>query len=210
MARKLRAEGLSVREIERRVGVARSTASIWVRDVELTDAQRNYLAHAPRPGTTTRHRLRRELCQAEGREFARRDEPLHAIGCMLFWGEGSKAINVVQITNSDSALLSLFARFLRRYFDVPDEKFRLKCNLFADHVSDQYAIEQYWLDILGLTRSSLTKSTVNTYSRASRGTRKGKLPYGTCRLTVCDVRIAQHLYGAIQEYGGFERPEWLG
>jgi hypothetical protein len=61
-----------------------------------------------------------------------------------------------------------------------------------------------------LTRSSLTKSTVNTYSRASRGTRQGKLPYGTCRLTVCDVRIAQHLYGAIQEYGGFERPEWLG
>jgi len=27
---------------------------------------------------------------------------------------------------------------------------------------------------------------------------------------VYGVRIAQHLYGAIQEYGGFERPEWLG
>jgi hypothetical protein len=36
-----------------------------------------------------------------------------------------------------------------------------------------------------------------------------KLPYGTCRISVHDVRIAQHLYGAIQEYGGFSRPEWL-
>jgi hypothetical protein len=29
-------------------------------------------------------------------------------------------------------------------------------------------------------------------------------------VTVCDVRIVQHLYDAIQEYGGFDRPEWLG
>ncbi len=210
MARKLRSEGCSVREIERRVGVARSSVSLWVRDVELTEAQRQYLAHAPRPGTTTRHRRLREFSQAEGRDVARRGEALHAIGCMLFWGEGSKMINAVQITNSDPALLSLFARFLRHYFDVPDVKFRVKCNLFADHLRDQYAIEQYWLDVLELSRSSLTKSTVNTYSRASKRTRQGKLPFGTCRVTVCDVRIVQHLYGAIQEYGCFERPEWLG
>jgi hypothetical protein len=129
---------------------------------------------------------------------------------MLFWAEGSKAVNMAQITNSDPALLRLFAKFLRHYFDVPGEKFRVKCSLFADHLERQYANEQFWLDALELTRSSLTKSTVNVYSRASGRTQQGKLPFGTCRLTVCDVRIAQHLYGAIQEYGGFERPEWLG
>jgi transcriptional regulator with XRE-family HTH domain len=210
MARRLRQEGLSVREIERRVGVARSSVSLWVRGVTLTDGQRDYLAHAPRPGTTTRHRRLREICQAEGREAARRGEVLHAIGCMLFWAEGSKMINTAQITNSDAELLRLFAEFLRRYFDVPDEKFRVKCNLFADHLDRQRAIEQHWLDALELPGSCLTKSTVNVYSRASGRTRKGKLPFGTCRVTVCNVRIAQHLYGAIQEYGGFDRPEWLG
>jgi hypothetical protein len=128
---------------------------------------------------------------------------------MLFWGEGSKAVNVAQISNSDPALLRLFTQFLRHYFHVPNEKFRVQCNLFADHAERQHEIEQFWLDVLGLSRSSLTKSTVNTFSRASKGTRRGKLPFGTCRLTVCDVRIAQHLFGAIQEYGGFERPEWL-
>ena len=141
--------------------------------------------------------------------MARRNETLHAIGCMLFWAEGSKEVNLAQLVNSDPALLRLFARFLRHYFDVPDEKFRVKCNLFADHLERQRDIEQFWVDKLELPRSCLTKSTVNTYSRSSKGTRQGKLSYGTCRLTVCDVRIAQHLYGAIQEYGGFERPEWL-
>jgi hypothetical protein len=82
-------------------------------------------------------------------------------------------------------------------------------DLFADHRARQFEVEQFWLDELELPRSCLTKSAVNVYSRYSKRTRRGKLPYGTCRLSVCDVRIAQHLYGAIQEYGSFERPEWV-
>jgi hypothetical protein len=111
---------------------------------------------------------------------------------------------------SAPTLLRLAATFLRRYFEVPDEKFRVLCNLFADHVEQQHAVEQYWLDALELPRTCLTKTMVNQYSRSSQRKRRRTLPYGTCRLTVCDVRIAQHLYGAIQEYGGFDRPEWLG
>jgi hypothetical protein len=132
------------------------------------------------------------------------------MGCMLFWAEGSRSMNTAQISNSDPPLLRLAAHFLRQYFDVPDEKFRVACNLFADHVERQHEIEQFWLDELGLPRACLTKSAVNRYSRYSKRKRLNKLPYGTCRVTVHDVRIAQHLYGAIQEYGGFERPEWLG
>jgi hypothetical protein len=132
------------------------------------------------------------------------------MGCMLFWAEGSRSVNAVKLTNSDPALLRLFTDFLRVHFQVPAEKFRVWCNLFADHAGRQYEIEQFWLDELELPRSCLTKSAVNVYSRQSKRKRLNKLPYGTCRLTVHDVRIAQHLYGAIQEYGGFERLEWLG
>jgi hypothetical protein len=39
--------------------------------------------------------------------------------------------------------------------------------------------------------------------------RKNKLPYGTCRVVVHDTALVQSIYGAIQEYVGFERPEWL-
>jgi hypothetical protein len=209
MPRKLRSEGLSVRDIERRLGVARSSVSLWVRDVDLTPDQREALRMRPRRGRD-RFRLRRIEHQDAGRATARCREPLHAMGCMLFWAEGSRSINYAQITNSDPPLLRLAADFLREYFNVPDEKFRVACNLFADHAERQYEIEQFWLDELRLPRTCLTKSSVNRYSRYSKRKRLNKLPYGTCRLTVCDVRIAQYLYGAIQEYGGLERPEWLG
>ena len=35
------------------------------------------------------------------------------------------------------------------------------------------------------------------------------LRLGTARLVVNSTWITQSLYGAIQEYAGFERPEWL-
>jgi hypothetical protein len=129
---------------------------------------------------------------------------------MLYWAEGSKAQNAVQFVNSDPAMARFFVEFVRTYFAVLDEDFRLDCNLFADHLDRQQEIEQFWLDTLELPRSCLRKSTVNVYSKYSKKLRTNRLPYGTIRICVHSTEIVQSIYGAIQEYGGFERPEWLG
>jgi hypothetical protein len=50
---------------------------------------------------------------------------------------------------------------------------------------------------------------VNKYSKHSQKKRRNKLPYGTCRLTVYDTRLVQQIYGAIQEYAGVDREEWV-
>ena len=63
---------------------------------------------------------------------------------------------------------------------------------------------------MGLPPSCLRKSTVNVYSKHSKKKRKNRLPYGTVRVCVHSTRVIQSIYGSIQEYGGFERPEWLG
>ena len=82
-------------------------------------------------------------------------------------------------------------------------------HLFADHAERQREIESFWLERLELPRECLQKSVVNRYSKYSQKKRMNRLPYGTCRLYVGSTRIVQHIYGAIQEYGGFDRPEWL-
>lgn len=130
-------------------------------------------------------------------------------GCMLYWAEGSRSRNAIHFVNSDPAMILFFARFLRTQFQVPDEKIRIRCNLFADHPERQRDIEQFWLDLLGLPQSCLCKSAVNVYSKYSKKKRRNKLPYGTCRIAVHDTRMVQHIYGAIQEYAGFDREEWL-
>jgi hypothetical protein len=106
-------------------------------------------------------------------------------------------------------IVVFFAKFLRENFDVQDEKMRVKCSLFADHAERQHEIEDYRLARLALPRTCLCKSAVNVYSKYSQKKRTNKLPYGTCSLRVHSTRIVQTIYGSIQEYGGFDRPEWL-
>ena len=73
----------------------------------------------------------------------------------------------------------------------------------------QREIEQFWLDQLRLPRTQLRKTILNNYSKHSQKKRKNKLPYGTCKLVLNSTQVVQTIYGSIQEYGGFERPEWL-
>jgi hypothetical protein len=218
-ARRLRAvEGRSVREIATLLGVSRSSVSLWVRGVELSESQHAalrardpaYNGHCAGSQANAALALARwRAYQREGRLRAASATPEYAAGCMLFWAEGSRSPNSVRLTNSDPELLRFFALFLRGSFDVADERFRVACNLFVDHEERQREVEQVWLDVLRLPRSCLTKTTVNRYSVWSNRKRTNKLPYGTCRLTVNDTRIAHVLYGSIQELAGFARPEWL-
>lgn len=151
----------------------------------------------------------RRAYQDEGRRLARERGAVYAAGCMLYWAEGAKQRNAVKITNSDPEVLAFFADFLEYELGVPRMSMRLSCNLFADHLEHQHEIEDHWLEKLKLPRSCLRKSTVNTYSKSSKRTRVGKLPFGTSALYVHSTRIVQTIYGSIQEYGGFDRPEWL-
>lgn len=129
---------------------------------------------------------------------------------MLYWAEGARARNAVRFTNSDPAMIKVFADFLRESFGVPSESILVTVNLHADHVERQREIERMWLGIAGVPETSLRRSTLNVVSRASRGRRVGLLPNGTCRLTVNSTEVVQAIFGAIQELGGFDRPEWLG
>jgi transcriptional regulator with XRE-family HTH domain len=214
------AEGLSIKEIASLVGVARSTVSVWVRDIELTAeqllalSQRHRIAQAQLIGARAnaeRARERRRAYQEHGRTLARRGDALHVAGSMLYWAEGDKhSKNSARLANSDPELVRLFVQFVRATFAIEADRFRVTCHLFADHLARQRAIEGYWLSVLGLHERSLCRSIVNVYSKYSQKKRTNRLPMGTCHVAVHDTRVVQSIFGAIQEYGGFDRPEWLG
>ena len=50
---------------------------------------------------------------------------------------------------------------------------------------------------------------LNHTPTSSSGRARNKLPYGVARLSVHQTAMVQHIYGAIQEYAGFEEPAWL-
>ena len=66
-----------------------------------------------------------------------------------------------------------------------------------------------WLSALGLDRRNLRGHQINPLPSSSQRSRGHKLPYGVATLKVHDTRVVQHVFGAIQEYGGFDEPAWL-
>jgi predicted transcriptional regulator len=217
-ARRLRHEGYSVKEICQTLGVAKSSVSVWVRDIELTSEQRNRLIEKGSPrmrgrfdgaeANARKHlELRREYQEA-GRLKAREQDPLHIAGCMLYWAEGRKARNRLELVNSDADLLKFYMKFLRESLDAPNDKMKIHVNCYLGNGIELTEIEDYWLKILDLSKSHLGKSVVNAQPTSSQ--QKGrKLLYGVCKLSVQSTELVQHVFGAIQEYSGIDKPEWL-
>jgi hypothetical protein len=213
-ARRLRGEGESMKRIAATLGVSLSTVSLWVRDIELTDEQKhaNRLrgAKVRSDRWSEKHRAVRLAAQADGRARARQGDSLHLAGCMLYWCEGNKSRNSLRLVNSDLQLLVFFQRFLRECFELEDERFTVGLNVYLGDGPTLRDVEDHWLEALELPRSCLRKPILNHKPTSSSGRKTDKLPYGCCGLGVRrSTPTLQHIYGAIQEYGGFEEPRWL-
>jgi transcriptional regulator with XRE-family HTH domain len=217
-ARRMRRdEGLSLNEIAARLQVSKSSASSWVRDIVLTEPQVAQLtAQNPLYNrqllssqlSRARSRIVRVGYQTAGRQRARQGDPLHMAGCMLYWAEGSKSRCDVGFTNSDPEMVAFFVRFLEHCYCVQKHEIAVYINCF-DAQELVSGIEDFWLARLGLPRTQLRKTTVNYFSSYSQKKRISKLRYGTCRVNVHRTEIVQNIYGAIQEYAGFQCEKWL-
>jgi hypothetical protein len=128
---------------------------------------------------------------------------------MLYWAEGSKSRNTARVTNSDVNLVCFFRRFLTECFDLGPDDFKVSLHVYTGNGLSIRQIETYWLDAIELPSSCLRKHHIDPLPTSSSGKKRNKLPYGVCTLNVHSTRVVQHIYGAIQEYAGFEEPRWL-
>lgn len=99
------------------------------------------------------------------------------LGLGLYWGEGSKYPNAFELTNSDAGILKVWMEWCKEF--LPDLCLRFTVFAHAD-VDEEEAIN-YWKIQLSID------SPVKFYRaipKSSKGTRKGKLPYGTFRIAV--------------------------
>jgi hypothetical protein len=106
-------------------------------------------------------------------------------------------------------MLLLFRRFLTDALGIAREQIMFSVNVYTNNGITLAEIERYWLDVLGLPAGNARKHTTNHLPTSSSGRATNKLPYGVCTLRVHNTWMVQHIYGAIQEYGGFENAAWL-
>jgi transcriptional regulator with XRE-family HTH domain len=160
LVRKLRrTEGLSVRELAIAAGVSKSSVSLWVRDIQLTEQQfaelreRNPAYNAQRNGAAAlaaRGRARRAAYQQEGRALVREGHNRFVQACLLYWAEGANARHSLSFSNADAEMVLLWMEFLRTIFRVAENRIRITCYLYSDHLARQAEVENYWLELTRL------------------------------------------------------------
>ena len=216
LARELRVAGMPFKRIAKELEISPATAHRWTSDIELTAAQQSAIDAEMREVRAARVARWSEQCrskrrgyQEEGRRKAREGDQLHLSGCMLYWAEGSKERNGLLFANSDPAMVGLYGRFLRDSLLVPADRITVRVNVYLRNGLTIEDVESYWLEILDLPSACLRKHVINHFPTSSSGRRRHKLPYGVCMVSVTSTRVVQHVFGAIQEYSGFDQPGWL-
>jgi hypothetical protein len=158
-ARRLRRTGLPQAEIAARLGVSRSSVSLWVRDVEFSAPVRPPPRGRRRGPNALQRRRQAEIDRLveEGRvrigQLTERE--FLVAGVALYAGEGTKRDGAVRFANSDPRMILFFCGWLRRFFEIDES--RLRVRLYLHQGLDLAATIAYWSALTGIPPSQFGK-----------------------------------------------------
>jgi len=156
-ARELRGDAWTLQQIADELGVAKSSVSLWVRDVQF-DARPRARARRREPNALQR-RKQAEIdgLLASGRErigqLSARD--LLIAGVALYAGEGSKTDGCVGFANTNATIIRLFCQWLRTFFHIDEA--RLRARLYLHRDLDLDVSVAYWSQVTHIPASQFTR-----------------------------------------------------
>ncbi|KKW10782.1 MAG: hypothetical protein UY50_C0026G0009 [Parcubacteria group bacterium GW2011_GWA2_49_9] len=162
-AREQRRTGSSILGIAREFGIAKSTVSLWCRDILLTDGQKETLfknrfwaGSKGRLMGAKANRQKRVKTIEESKAWAgsllgamsRRD--LLITGIALYWAEGSKTDRRFIFVNSDPAMILVMYQWLKDVFGIQKEAFMPRISINEIHKPRIQKVLEFWSHLLEL------------------------------------------------------------
>lgn len=168
-ARRLRKRGQSIRSIAMQLGVSKSSASIWCRDLLLTKVQslrltRNAIraGHRGRMIGAQRNKEKKNeqiefyknLGRQDVKKLTKRDWLI--AGTALYWAEGSKKSRFA-FTNSEPQMIKFFSLWLKRGLAVRKEEFMPRIFINAIHAPRIRKVIYFWSKLLQVPKHQFGK-----------------------------------------------------
>jgi AcrR family transcriptional regulator len=157
-ARQLRRAGLPLAEIAARLGVSKSSVSVWVRDVEFELLPDPVRGRRRAPNALQRRRqaeIDRLLAEGRARIGRLSERELLVAGVALYAGEGSKRDGEVRFANTDPRMVGFFCAWFRRFFEVDEA--RLRVRLYLHEGLDLSASVAFWSRMTGIPPAQFGK-----------------------------------------------------
>ncbi|WP_189454447.1 hypothetical protein [Streptomyces abikoensis] len=170
-ARELRLAGKTYDEIVAELGVAKSSVSLWVRDLpkpqktakQMHEMQEARWAPHRRAQAIKRIETKLEAAHEIGRMT---DRELFLVGVGLYWSEGAKSkphrlSERVAFINSDPEMIRLYLAWLRL---LGVEQDRLRFHVMIHESADVTGAEAFWEDVVGIGVGIFGKTTLKKHN----------------------------------------------
>lgn len=194
----LRESGHSLKEISDKLNIAKSTASLWLKNVELSKSSQERITNlrilARQKASQTirnKHLFLLEQLAIKSRKTLSglnlKNPDICKILCsLLYWGEGSK-IGSLGFVNSDPKMIFSFVSLLRKAFYLDEKKFR--CLVHVHEYHNDKEIKAYWSKITNIPLIQFNRS----YLKPHTGKNTKANFKGTIRVSYYDSNIAHEL-----------------
>ena len=194
----LRKDGYSLKEIAESLHIAKSTASVWLSELKISEetqrrfAEKRILGHYKTQQIRHQQKIAKKKTQHQKALQELADVPyskeLAKIYCaLLWWCEGNKRDSFVRFTNSDPTLVTNYLAEFRTGFNLDETKFRVLMHLHSYH--DEELQKKFWSKITKIP----TKQFHKTFQKSNTGKRQKDGYQGCIAITYYDVRIANEL-----------------
>ena len=167
----LRREGKSVKDIARKLGVSKSTVSLWCRDIFLSKSQilrlHEKMVEGGYKGRLKGARMQYERRLEREKEFKKQgfgrisqlsDREFLVAGAALYWGEGQKKGREVRVSNSDPELIKFIIDWFKKEWGISYDRFTAFIIINKTHEKRLKEVENYWLEVTKFSRWQFTKT----------------------------------------------------
>lgn len=174
-ALQMRIDGKSIREVERSLGIPRSTLSGWFKNIILTEEQRkilesnriNSLVEARKMALIWHHKQKEKRLQKADKDAFRTLSKVNTSNLytrelclsMLYLGEGLKTKSGTGLGNSNPMILKFFMRMLIDQYNIDIKK--IKCSLHIRADQDPNKLQRYWAEDLGIPIENFTAFSID-------------------------------------------------
>lgn len=203
---KLRKEGHSLKEISGVLGVAKSSVSVWVKDVILSKIAKKILLSKIKVGQMVSADNKRAktlginkfletsaIKEIEDINFPYQFKKILCV--MLFWCEGNKNYrDGIAFTNSDPKLSKLFIDLFSEVFNINKSKISIRLHLHEYHNSRKQT--HLWAKILGIS----AKQFKTPYKKPHTGKRTRENYPGCASIRYYDSILARKMLYLAQAF----------
>lgn len=162
-------KGYSYREIRAELPIAKSTLSTWLSKIPLSEDHQQRIKNRSKELLQTRRfnlpewnrekrqkeitairiQAKRDIAHLSDREFL-------IAGIMLYWAEGRKGGNEVQISNADPFLIQFMMAWFRTALHISEDRFTASIHYHEGQNEDN--IKLFWSELTGIPLSHFNKS----------------------------------------------------